>query len=103
MHKKENPEEEINEESFKYHGPIPFSKETAVVMMADSVEAASRSIKKPDQQKINDLVDTIINKQVEDNQFDNSPITMRDITRIKKILKKKLMNIYHVRIEYPVS
>jgi cyclic-di-AMP phosphodiesterase PgpH len=103
MHKKENPEEEVNEESFKYHGPIPFSKETAVVMMADSVEAASRSIKKPDQQKINDLVDTIINKQVEDNQFDNSPITMRDITRIKKILKKKLMNIYHVRIEYPVS
>jgi cyclic-di-AMP phosphodiesterase PgpH len=103
MHKKENPEEEVNEESFKYHGPIPFSKETAVVMMADSVEAASRSLKKPDQQKINDLVDTIINKQVEDNQFDNSPITMRDITRIKKILKKKLMNIYHVRIEYPVS
>lgn len=103
MHKKENPDENVNEESFTYHGPIPFSKETAVVMMADSVEAASRSIKKPDQQKINDLVDSIITKQVENNQFDNSPITMRDITRIKKILKKKLMNIYHVRIEYPVS
>lgn len=103
MHKKENPDAEVNAGSFTYHGPIPFSRETAVVMMADSVEAASRSLKKPDQQSINDLVDNIINKQVEDNQFDNSPITMRDITQIKKILKRKLMNIYHVRIEYPVS
>lgn len=103
MHKKENPDEDVNEELFTYHGPIPFSRETAVVMMADSVEAASRSLKRPDQQMLNELVENIINKQVEDNQFDNSPITMRDITRIKKILKKKLMNIYHVRIEYPVS
>lgn len=103
MHKKENPDEAINEESFTYHGPIPFSKETAVVMMADSVEAASRSLKRPDQQILNELVENIINKQVDNHQFDNSPITMRDVTRVKKILKKKLMNIYHVRIEYPVS
>lgn len=103
MQKNENPDEEINEESFTYHGPIPFSRETAVVMMADSVEAASRSLKRPDQQKINELVENIINKQVDDHQFDNSPVTMRDITRIKRILKRKLMNIYHVRIEYPVG
>ena len=103
MHKNNNPDAVINEDAFKYHGPIPFSRETAVVMMADSVEAASRSIKKPDQQKIDDLVENIINKQLEDNQFDNSPITLRDITKIKKVLKRKLMNIYHVRIEYPVS
>jgi cyclic-di-AMP phosphodiesterase PgpH len=103
MHKKENPDEEINEENFTYHGPIPFSKETAVVMMADSVEAASRSMKKPNQQALDELVENIINKQVDAKQFDNSPITMRDVTRIKKILKRKLMNIYHVRIEYPVS
>jgi cyclic-di-AMP phosphodiesterase PgpH len=103
MHKKENPDEAINEDQFTYHGPIPFSKETAVVMMADSVEAASRSLKRPDQQILNELVENILNKQVEDHQFDNSPITMRDVTRVKKILKKKLMNIYHVRIEYPVS
>ncbi len=103
MQKNENPDIEVNEESFTYHGPIPFSRETAVVMMADSVEAASRSIKKPNQQKLDELVENIITRQVEDNQFDNSPITMRDITRIKRILKKKLMNIYHVRIEYPVA
>lgn len=102
MHQKENPDEDIKEEDFTYHGPIPFSKETAVVMMADSVEAASRSIKKPNQEKLDELVDKIIDKQVETQQFDNSPITMRDITRVKKILKKKLMNIYHVRIKYPV-
>ncbi len=102
MQKNEYPDAEINDESFTYHGPIPFSRETAVVMMADSVEAASRSLKRPDQQKINELVENIINKQVDDHQFDNSPVTMRDITRIKKILKRKLMNIYHVRIEYPV-
>jgi membrane-associated HD superfamily phosphohydrolase len=71
--------------------------------MADSVEAASRSMKKPNQQALHELVENIINKQVEAKQFDNSPITMRDVTRIKKILKRKLMNIYHVRIEYPVS
>ncbi|HHN47389.1 MAG TPA: HDIG domain-containing protein [Bacteroidales bacterium] len=103
MQKNENPDVEVNEELFTYHGPIPFSRETAVVMMADSVEAASRSIKKPNQQKLDELVENIITSQVEDNQFDNSPITMRDITRIKRILKKKLMNIYHVRIEYPVA
>lgn len=103
MQIKDNPDEQVDEGSFTYHGPIPFSIETAVVMMADSVEAASRSIKKPNQQKLNDLVEKIINGQVETHQFDNSPITMRDIKRVKKILKKKLLNIYHVRIEYPVE
>jgi len=103
MHKKENPDEAVSKDLFTYHGPIPFSRETAAVMMADSVEAASRSLKRPDQKILNELVENIINRMVEDNQFDNSPITMRDVTRIKKILKKKLMNIYHVRLEYPVS
>jgi membrane-associated HD superfamily phosphohydrolase len=70
-------------------------------MMADSVEAASRSISKPDEQKINDLVDKIIDGQMQDHQFDNANITFRDITSARKILKRKLMNIYHVRIEYP--
>ena len=98
----ENPEEEVDKLKFSYHGPIPFSKETAVLMMADSVEAASRSLKEMDEKSINDLVERIINKQIEQNQFDNSNITMKDITRIKRILKRKLMSIYHVRVEYPV-
>ncbi len=99
--KKDFPDEEVDEKTFSYHGPIPFSRETAVLMMADSVEAASRSLKKPDEEAINNLVEGIITKQVETDQFINSDITLRDITTIKKILKKKLKNIYHVRIAYP--
>ena len=70
-------------------------------MMADGVEAASRSIKKYDAVAIDDLVDRIINHQINENQFINADITFRDINQIKKIFKKRLMNIYHVRIEYP--
>jgi putative nucleotidyltransferase with HDIG domain len=101
MEQKENPGLALDERDFRYRGPIPFSKETAVVMMADSVEAASRSIKNPTEQKLNDLVENIITKQMETNQFVNADITMREIITVKKILKKKLMNIYHVRIAYP--
>ena len=101
--KQEFPDDLINEELFTYKGPIPFSKETSVVMIADSVEAASRSLKHHDEEIINNLVENIINKQVDSGQFMNSDITFRDISMIKKILKKKLMNIYHVRIEYPES
>ncbi|MFH1118646.1 MAG: HDIG domain-containing metalloprotein [Bacteroidota bacterium] len=97
----DNPEEEISEKPYRYPGPVPFSKETSVLMMADSVEAASRSIKMPTAASIAQLVDRIIESQIETNQFVNSDLTLKDITRIKKILKKKLMSIYHVRIEYP--
>lgn len=95
------PEEEVDKKLFTYPGPIPFSKETAVLMMADSVEAASRSLKSYTSETIDKLVDDIINHQVAENQFVNTDITFRDITQIKKIFKKKLANIYHVRIEYP--
>ncbi len=101
LQKRNFPDEPIDESVFTYHGPIPFSKETAVLMMADSVEAASRSLKLPDEDKIDKLVENIINKQVAMNQFVNSNITFRDITKIKNIFKKKLLNIYHIRIEYP--
>ena len=102
MELKENPGEEINEADFRYHGPIPFSKETAVLMMADSVEAASRSLKDKTEESISKLIDGIIDTLVNDNQFINTDLTFRDITTIKKVFKKKLMNIYHVRIAYPV-
>ena len=100
-YKKEHEGEIINEDLFRYPGPIPFSKETAVLMMADGVEAASRSLKKYDAIAIDELVDKIINHQINENQFINADITFRDINQIKKIFKKRLMNIYHVRIEYP--
>ncbi len=100
-YKKEHDGEVINEDLFRYPGPIPFSKETAVLMMADGVEAASRSLKKYDAITIDELVDKIINHLTDSNQFINADITFRDINQIKKIFKKRLMNIYHVRIEYP--
>lgn len=100
-YKKEHEGEIINEDLFRYPGPIPFSKETAILMMADGVEASSRSLKKYDAIAIDELVDKIINHQINENQFMNADITFRDINQIKKIFKKRLMNIYHVRIEYP--
>ena len=92
---------EIDEKKFRYPGPIPFSKETAVLMMADSVEAASRSLKTYDAQSVDQLVDQVIDSQIAENQFLNSDITFMDINSIKKIFKRRLMNIYHIRIEYP--
>ena len=98
---KAHPDEEIDPMPFTYHGPAPFSRETAVLMMADSIEAASHSLKEPDEKKISDLVDNIINKQMEAGQFLNTDLTLRDIETCRKVLKKKLMSIYHVRIAYP--
>ena len=95
------PEEIVDEDDFRYPGPIPFSKETAVLMMADSVEASSRSLTKPTPESINNLVDTTIDRQIEQQQFINCNITFKDISSIKKIFKKMLMSIYHVRVEYP--
>ncbi len=101
MQVKENDGSEVEKTDFIYPGPRPFSKETAVVMMADSVEAASRSLGKPDEKTINDLVDSIIDTQVQEKQFDNADITFKDITTVKDIFKRMLLNIYHVRIAYP--
>ena len=98
---KAHPDEEIDPAPFTYHGPAPFSRETAVLMMADSIEAASHSLKDPDEKSISDLVDNIINKQMEAGQFLNTDLTLHDIETCRKVLKKKLMNIYHVRIAYP--
>ncbi len=88
-------------EDFSYPGPKPFSKETAILMMCDSVEAASKSLKEPTTTKINDFVENIINKQMESGQFLNANITFKEIQSLKKVLKHKLANIYHLRIEYP--
>lgn len=101
LERKLNPGMEVDQSEFTYHGPAPFSKETAVVMMADSVEAASRSINDPDEQKINDLVENIFMSLMESGQFLNANITMQQINISKKVLKKKLLNIHHVRIAYP--
>ena len=93
--------EETNKLDFSYPGPKPFSKETAILMMCDSVEAASKSLKEPTSTKIDAFVENIINKQIEEEQFLNANITFKEIQSIKKVLKHKLTNIYHLRIEYP--
>lgn len=97
---KNSPEKFVDENIFRYPGPIPFSKETGVLMLADSVEAASRSLKNPDAQKIGDLVERIIDYKLEQNQLDNCDITLKDLETIKLIFKTMLMSIYHVRIDY---
>jgi len=91
----------IDEEKFSYPGPEPQTKETAIVMMADAVEAASRSLKEYTIQSIDQLVERIIDDQLNSGQYSFADITLRDITLIKTIFKKKLQNIYHVRLEYP--
>jgi putative nucleotidyltransferase with HDIG domain len=92
---------EANEDDFRYSGPTPFSKETAILMMCDAVEAASKSLNQPTYEAIDTFVERIIDTQVENGQFDAAAITLKEIEQIKKVLKKKLTNIYHVRIEYP--
>lgn len=98
---KNKPEKAVDEAIFTYPGPIPYSKETAVVMMADGVEATSRSMKKFDGESIEKLVEGTIDRLINENQFINADITFKDITIIKKTFKKMLMNIYHVRVDYP--
>ena len=99
--KQQDSGEEFDEAAFRYPGPIPFSKETAILMMADSVEAASKSLKNPTFMIIDEFVDKIIGGQMSANQFLNANITFREIETIKKIFKQKLTNIYHLRVEYP--
>lgn len=101
--KRDYPNQPIDEDIFTYKGPKPFTRETAIVMMVDSVEAASRSLKNHTEQAISDLVENVIDDQVKDGQFTNANITFRDVDTIKEVLKQKIKSIYHVRIEYPIN
>ena len=93
--------EEVDIEKFRYPGPNPRSKETAILMMADSVEAASRSLKDYSAKSIDALVDKIIDTQQSEGLFKESPISFRDVETIKNTFKKRLATIYHSRIAYP--
>ncbi|EJT6492488.1 HD family phosphohydrolase [Clostridium perfringens] len=96
----ENPEE-VKEEDFKYPGPKPMSKEQGIVMLADSTEAAVRSINEPTEEKIEKMVNNIIDDKLASGQLDNCDLTLRDISKIKKCFLKALNGIHHERIEYP--
>ena len=97
----EHPDEEVDKEAFRYPGPNPFTKEQAILMMADSVEAASRSLKEYTEESISGLVDKIIDSQVQEGYFKECPITFKDIATVKSVFKEKLKTMYHTRISYP--
>ncbi|NDV60354.1 HD family phosphohydrolase [Bacteroides sp. 519] len=99
--KNEHPGEEPDDALFTYPGPNPFSKETAILMMADAIEAASRSLPDYTEESIGTLIEKIIDGQVEEGYFKECPITFQDIAIVKKVFKEKLMTIYHTRISYP--
>lgn len=99
--KNKYPDREIDEAKFTYPGPNPFSKETAVLMMADAVEASSRSLKDYTEETISELVNKIIDSQMEDGLMKNTPLTFRDIQTVKQVFIDKLKMMYHTRISYP--
>ena len=98
-----HPDQEPDPHDFSYPGPNPYSKETAVVMMADAVEAASRSLKEYTEESIGELVDKIIDTQVQEGYFQDCPISWQEINRVKETFKEKLRTMYHTRISYPES
>lgn len=97
----QQPWDKSSEKEFAYPGPRPFSKETAIVMMADAVEASSRSLTEFTEEKIGELVDRIIYIQEQDDQYSDAPLTFKDISDIKKAFKNRLSTIHHLRISYP--
>ncbi|MEI8085801.1 MAG: HDIG domain-containing metalloprotein [Paludibacter sp.] len=97
------PDVEPNEAAFTYPGPLPNNKETAILMMADAVEARSRSLGIYTEESINEMVESMINSQIADGQFKEAPITFRDVETVKSVFKEKIKNIYHTRIAYPVA
>ncbi len=93
--------DEIKIEDFRYDGPLPLTKENGIVMLADGVEAASRSMKDPNYQKLNNLVDKMIDERVQSGQLSQTPLTFKDLNIIKKTFLNILIGIYHSRVEYP--
>ena len=100
-YKNEHPDEEVDEAPFRYPGPNPATREQAILMMCDSVEAASRSLDEYSEKSISELVNRIIDSQVQNGFFTECPITFRDIYLTKQVLIERLKSIYHTRIQYP--
>ena len=98
---KANPDGEVNPAPYTYPGPNPQSKETAIVMMADACEAATRSLKEPDEATITAIVDRIVSSQLKDGLLNEAPITLREISIVKQAFINRLRSMYHQRIEYP--
>ena len=102
-YKNAHPEEEVDDQFFSYPGPKPFTREQAILMFADSVEAAARSIKEYTDKNIDEKVESIINGKMNDGQMSDCPLTLREISIIKEVFKKRLKDIHHTRISYPTE
>ncbi len=101
MYQIENPKEDVDRNMFTYPGPLPQNKETAVLMLIDGIEAATRSLKEKSVDNIRELIEKMVEQKIRSNQLINADLTLREITILKATLLEKLVNIYHVRIEYP--
>jgi len=100
-HQQENPKEKQDDTPFIYPGPLPKSKEAAVIMIVDGIEAASRSLKDKTLENLRTLIENMVDRKIREKQLDQSDLTFNDIKIIKETLLNKLINIYHIRIEYP--
>jgi membrane-associated HD superfamily phosphohydrolase len=100
---REESEEEPNEEEFRYPGPRPQSKETAIAMLADSVESATRALQDPSPDRIRDLVKTIVDGKIRDGQLAESPLTLGEITTIQEKFVKVVSGMFHHRLDYPAT
>ncbi|NMA03446.1 MAG: HDIG domain-containing protein, partial [Clostridiales bacterium] len=99
--KTEGEDNNIDENDFRYEGPKPQTKETAIVMLADSVEAAVRSLSSPTREKVEELIEKIIQNRLKNGQLDESNITLKELDKVKKSFLKVMLSIFHERIEYP--
>jgi membrane-associated HD superfamily phosphohydrolase len=93
--------DEIKEQDYRYTGPKPTTKETGILMLADAIEAAVRSIEEPTPQRIEDLIDGFVKRRLEEGELDECPLTMSDLTRIKAAFLNVLIGVYHSRVKYP--
>ena len=98
-----DPEARLDPRDFAYHGPRPQTKETAVVMLADSVESAARALADPTTERIRELVDRVVNAKIAAGQLDQSPLTMRDLSRAKDVLTRAVSSMHHQRVDYPAA
>jgi putative nucleotidyltransferase with HDIG domain len=96
-----HPDGDFDVTPFRYPGPRPFSRETAVVMIVDTVEAACRSLKSHTKEATDEMIDRLIDGKIREGQLDNCPLSYGDIAKIRHLLKERMMSIYHVRVEYP--
>jgi hypothetical protein len=101
--KEQNPDIELKKEDYMYPGPNPTTRETAVVMLSDSIEAASRSLPEKNEETLRNLINQIIDSKINNHELDDAPLTFKDIKDIKAIFLEKMKNIYHVRIQYPAE